>query len=106
MGRGASHQAILPKRVAERNNIANFVFCLCRREGCDQRRRERERLQDFHREVSLVFVAPTPCRYPFIGGSASSSLWPRVRVLLFCANHLFIAAKLGHGLHSSRGAPL
>src|SRR5262249_1329847 len=57
---------------------------------CERERRNRERLQDFHREVSLVLVASTPCRYPFIGGSASWSLWPRVRVLLLCAKHLFI----------------
>src|SRR5262249_13852526 len=67
----------------------------------------RERLQDFHREVSLVLVASTLCRYPFIGGSASSSLWPHVRVLLLCAKDLFVAAirQPGRGFRTSQSPP-
>jgi hypothetical protein len=40
-----------------------------------------------------VVLVDQPVNLPIdLGGSASTSLWPRVRVLLFCAKHLFIAA--------------
>jgi hypothetical protein len=48
-------------------------YCLLiMNQHCDRHCRERERLQDcFHREVSLVRAASTPCGRAVIGGSAS-----------------------------------
>src|SRR5262249_53387911 len=55
-----------------------------------QRGRDREGFEDGH--VTRSFVMPR--EVGAVDGSASSSLWPRVRVLLLCAKHLFIAANV------------